>query len=740
MQLSLKQYAILLGAITIMIYSAFGYFTNYQIQAAKVKLAHWKSMTTKEELLNTIDSASAQGLKAAQKFSEWGEVRQQIQNPGFYGYWRDQRMMSADHLPSNAISANLYNASGESLLSIPPLFLPSRIDPQNPPAPYVIDVPEKGPLAVFIAPVTGQGGKSKMGFVAISIPFLPLITNGRFQHIQAESITLENKTDPIPLDIIFDYIGYQNKEDVSSSSVQTILTNTAQTLLIASMSIAVLLYVLLVYGIRRPLQQLIDHIHRLGKHPVEVHSYRFLKQLGVKELNEVGAALNTYQQELNSVYGSLDEKNKELLALAYTDPLTGIKNRRAFNDHWEQVARIADNSRLDISMMLFDIIHFKAINDSYGHKVGDEVLTVVAGLINSELRKGEHLYRLGGDEFGAVAINCNEAASLDIARRCIASVSRYDFKSFGIMEHVRISVGIACSSSGNKAELDNLAWQADSAIYLAKRPDSQDIVVFKPEMAKSSASLFSNYVYSAVFNAIETGEGLTIYYQPIIELSSAKTCYFESLVRIRYRDEVIPPGHIFPIITARNLDKEMDQAIVRAILDDLEHKRIPEGTGVSINLSGPSTGSSDLVSWLEPLASYLNDYTLVIEVTETTLITQMSKASENLKKLKKMGFLVALDDFGSGYSSLRYLGSMPVDIVKFDIFLINELNSPQQRLLIHHLCNMITAIGYKMVAEGIEDSDTHKQIILAGFDYGQGYLFGKPAEIELYIEPATATH
>ncbi|MDX2504130.1 MAG: bifunctional diguanylate cyclase/phosphodiesterase [Gammaproteobacteria bacterium] len=728
MKFSLKQYALLLSFLTFFIFIGFGWYTYNQIESAKITLADWKFKSTHEELTEAIKTAVEQGTRAVRKFAGWGESRQQILNSTFYSYWREQRMMSAGFLPTNALTAQLYNARGESLSAASELSLPFRIDPQHLPGHFVTQEKDQAAYAVFFASVYSQGGQSVIGFVSINLPFLPLITNHKFYHINEKSIRIKAQSGHIPMARIIDYIDYEKKQDISSIVVQTILDNTSNGLLIASLIIAVLLYILLVYGVKRPLQYLIDHIYLLRKNPDFLHSTRFLKQLPIKELNEVSQALNAYQEELNNVYGSLDEKNKELMQLAYTDVLTGIKNRRAFNEYWQQVCHIAENSRLDICMMLFDIDHFKAINDSYGHQVGDEVLAAISRLISCEFRKGELLYRLGGDEFGTVIINCNEKTGFEIARRCNESVSRFNFSSLGIMEKVQISIGIACTQSGNKVDLDNLGWQADSAVFQSKHPGKESVFAYHPEMASSSRSLFSNWMYSAVFKAIETGEGIKIHYQPIVKLSNNTISYYESLVKIQHKDEIIPPSHIFPIISARNLDAEMDQVIVKAIIDDLENERIPEGTGVSINLSGPSVSNTELISWVQPLSQYLSNYKLVFEITETTLISQMSKATDNLQQLKAMGFLIALDDFGSGYSSLRYLGSMPVDIVKFDISLIKDLENPRQHKLILNLCKMIKEIGYEMVAEGIEYSETHQSVVQAGFEYGQGFLFGKPGE------------
>lgn len=727
-ELSIRQYAIFSSATILCIFIIFGWYTFHQIELAKASLDEWKLKTISEELNDAITQMTTQGTKAVQKFSEWQEVRQHILNPAFYSYWRDQRMMNGNFLTVDAITANVYNINGQSLVSISDVELPLEINPENLPEPYVTWNNDGKSHMAFFTSVYSEGKQKVIGFVSISLPFISRLSNSRFHHIDENTIYIKPFSIQIPILEISKYIGYEKRQDIAELTVKTILTDAIQGLLIVSLIITLLLYFMFVFIVGSPLQDIIKHIHRLMKNPDLLHTARFVKRLPVRELNEVGIALNAYQEELNIVYSSLDDKNKELWSLANTDPLTETKNRRAFNAHWKYVCEVAINSRMYICMVLFDINHFKAINDSYGHQVGDDVLKTIANLVNTQLRKGDHLYRLGGDEFGTVIINCSKEIGSEICNRCLISVNQFDFKSFGIQENVKISIGIACTESGKKEDLDNLSWQADAAVYQAKRPVNKNFVLYQSEMADSSRSLFSSWIYSAIFDAIEAGKGLTLFYQPIINLKKGTISYYESLVRIKHKNELIPPSDIFPIISVRDLDKEMDQAIVKAIQNDLENNKIPTGTGISINLSGPSVVSDDLVNWLAPLRKYQDKYKLVFEVTETSLISQMSRATENLNKLKTMGFFVALDDFGSGYSSLRYLGSMPVDIVKFDISLINELKNPQKSSLIYNLCHMINEIGYEIVAEGIEDKNTHKQIILAGFHYGQGYHFGKPNE------------
>jgi EAL domain-containing protein (putative c-di-GMP-specific phosphodiesterase class I) len=235
-------------------------------------------------------------------------------------------------------------------------------------------------------------------------------------------------------------------------------------------------------------------------------------------------------------------------------------------------------------------------------------------------------------------------------------------------------------------------------------------------------------VNTAVYDAVIHGRGLLMHYQPIVDLQSGAICHYEALVRISQDDELIQPSNIFPVIEARRLEVELDRAVIRQVQADLKAGRVQPGTGVSINLSGPTLVHEQVCNWLAGFQPHLKDYRVMIEVTETALITQIGLANENLACLHGQGFEIALDDFGSGYSSVRYLASMPVDVVKFDISLIQGLLDETQGNIVSHLAQMILESGHQLVAEGIEDAATLHAVREAGFVRGQGYLVGRPSE------------
>jgi EAL domain-containing protein (putative c-di-GMP-specific phosphodiesterase class I) len=192
---------------------------------------------------------------------------------------------------------------------------------------------------------------------------------------------------------------------------------------------------------------------------------------------------------------------------------------------------------------------------------------------------------------------------------------------------------------------------------------------------------------------------------------------------------------IFPIIARRRLDVELDKAVLRAIEKDLESGLFPQGAGVSVNVSGALLALNDFCEFFGGLSKYLDRHPIIIEITETSFISHLQHASDCLRKMRQNGFLVALDDFGSGYSSIRYLANMPVDIVKFDISMVHDLNKDQRtRIIIEHTADLITTAGYKLVAEGIENAEILERAKALGPSHLQGYLFGHPKPLRMFAD------
>jgi EAL domain-containing protein (putative c-di-GMP-specific phosphodiesterase class I) len=359
--------------------------------------------------------------------------------------------------------------------------------------------------------------------------------------------------------------------------------------------------------------------------------------------------------------------------------------------------------------------------------VGDEVIRITASRIQQTLRQGDRLYRLGGDEFATFVLECGRRCAERLAERCLQAMRQEDFSRLGIHEPVNLSIGIALANGRRLPELSELKRRADMAMYHAKRPGTRRICFHESHMDADRGMLYSSQAIHAVQQAVRHGEGLEMHYQPIVDLSGERIAFLEALVRLRGDNGLFQPGQFLPIVEAHRLEEEFDFAILRTLQQELERGTLPAGVGVSLNLSANGLLSHRTMKLLESLAASAGSRPLLLEITESTLITRLQDATRQIGAAHELGYQVALDDFGSGYSSLRYLASMLVEMIKFDISMTRRIVAGgRERHMIQGIVQVIGEAGFRTVAEGIEDPDALSQVRKAGFTHGQGYLFGRP--------------
>ena len=734
--MSIKSYALSFIFFYILVFSISSFFAFIDILKLNDEIIETNRSSGKAELIEAINQLVNNHEIMVKEFSTWDEVRQQIDTPEHYPYWQTHRLLKAGKLPDAFIEASLYEKSGKILNKISTSTLPENIDTNK--TNSYFNIINNTIQLVIISPVlkskiskTSENAHSIVGYVATkSTIFSQLKRVKQFNHIVADSIKLEiHKKNHIEVEQLINFLTFNIKENteiiIISSQIQQILLKNTLVLI----TFALMFYFLISYFLSRPLHQMSAYIDTLENQAELQPGPDLDLQFHIHELEKVKLSLRDYQKKLQTVYSNLDEKNQELWNMAHHDALTGALNRRAFEEHWANIATLFSDSRCPVSLILFDINQFKSINDSYGHPVGDEVLKKIASAIQRVLRQGEKIYRIGGDEFSTILYNCKPEEAIRIASRCQTAISEISFTDENIKEPIRASIGVAHNDAHKPTSTSDLLWQADIAVYSAKKPGQSHIVTYSEKIKSISSTILSTKINNLVFDAIETGNNIHMFYQPIINLMNDETDYYEALLRIKDNGEIIAPGKIFQLIEAKKLDYELDKVIFKQIANDLQQGNIPDKTGVSINVSGPSIIHPEIIEQLSIFSPYLKEYKIVLEITETSLITNIDQATENINKLKQIGFLIALDDFGSGYSSISYLSTMPVDIVKFDISLIRQLEDDKQFSIIHHLANMIGETGHLLVAEGIETKELKDKIKHLGFNYAQGYLYGRPSPL-----------
>ncbi|MCU7905154.1 MAG: bifunctional diguanylate cyclase/phosphodiesterase [Candidatus Thiodiazotropha sp. (ex Epidulcina cf. delphinae)] len=723
--LSLSVFTTIFVAVFLILLFSLGHLAYREIEALEHSFRTAGELRADAEVRSALNDAIHLIAGSTKQLAASEEVAQQMNNAAFYTYRHRHRAKNNRFVSDHTLEVALYDRQGSVLSRTGTSLLPDKIDIGD--TGHYIQVSQYEPLLVVIEPVKDSLTKRNLGYIATLSRVLPTFNRpGQFSQVDPATLSIDIvEIDRISSQAFSRHILYRFSSDPYTEALKSATNETLLRLAGIAFILTLLIFPLATWLMNRPIMQLSQYIDRLKRNPHLTVGAETQQPFLIKELDKIRESLNAYHNQLNLVHFSLDEKTRELHNLAHRDPLTSTMSRSAFDSYWREVNDVFQYSRNQVCLMLFDINHFKALNDTYGHQAGDKVLIAISQTIKNMLQGREQLFRLGGDEFATLLIGCNTCKAMQIAKRCHLAITNYPFEKLGINEPVRMSIGLA-HTSNETYSFDSLQWQADIAIHFAKRPRYSNIVRFTRDLAKNARGLYSNRTHSAVYEAIASGSGLIMHYQPIVNLERGEPHYYEALARIVHEGQLIMPSHIFPLVEARSLELDLDRQVIAKIISDLQNRVIPIGTGVSINISAPTLVESELLNWLTVFKTYMKDYKLLIEVTETALITQLQTARNNLESLRSMGFRVALDDFGSGYSSLRYLGAMPVDVVKFDIALTRLVDDQTNNPILNYLAKMITESGHLLVAEGIETAQAAEQLAKLGFRYGQGYYYGRP--------------
>jgi diguanylate cyclase (GGDEF)-like protein len=428
--------------------------------------------------------------------------------------------------------------------------------------------------------------------------------------------------------------------------------------------------------------------------------------------------------------------------LARHDALTGLPNRRSF---LEQLGVLEASSHpKSTAVFIVDLDHFKPINDLYGHRLGDEVLRVVAARIRDIV--GDHVLiaRLGGDEFGILMhFTSDDEGPSRVARRIVYDLAE-PIKLAALSPQVGASVGIAIyTPETNKGPLtkqdgsaaDTVMRQADMAMYRAKTRGGGAYHFFEQEMDEQLQQRIQ--LEREIRSAIQTGQ-IIPYYQSLIDLSTGEVIGFEILARWQHPTRgLLQPAVLIPIAEDTGTISEMTYALLRQAIADAS--TWPAHFTISINLS-PRQFADKLLA--PRILGILTEHSfpahrLEIEITENALIKNIDETKEVLELLRKLGVRVALDDFGSGYSGLYHLRQFKLDTIKIDrSFVTGMLSNPEDGKLVEAIVSFSHALGLAATAEGIETVEVRDRLKELGCNTGQGFYYSEPqpyAEVQRYL-------
>ncbi|HEU0075194.1 MAG TPA: EAL domain-containing protein [Dehalococcoidia bacterium] len=428
-----------------------------------------------------------------------------------------------------------------------------------------------------------------------------------------------------------------------------------------------------------------------------------------------------------------DRMQSALLEVANLDSLTGLPGRSYFQDEVNLSISRGEHG----AVLFMDVDDFKAINDSLGHSAGDELLRSLASCLSKELRQNDLLARLGGDEFAVLLRGASRAQAKLVAERLLRSVREMKSISADQPFTSTISIGAALFPA-HGTSVDELLGHADLAMYQVKREGRNSLHFFQATHRVKENSISRVVWKQKILDALDTNS-FELHAQPIYELSTGRLGCYELLLRLKEPNgKLILPARFLPVAERSGLMQQIDAWVIKRSLDIAKQlSMMPRPAKIAFNLSASAVGNPVLLDLIrrESARLKLETDSVSIEVTETALISDLSVARTFLHSLKDLGFLLALDDFGAGFSSLSRLKEIPADYLKIDgSFVENVSRSPEDRHFIRAIADLASGLGIGAVAESIEDAEAVDILISLGVLNGQGFYLGRPRPINEVLE------
>jgi diguanylate cyclase (GGDEF)-like protein len=426
-----------------------------------------------------------------------------------------------------------------------------------------------------------------------------------------------------------------------------------------------------------------------------------------------------------------DARTLEAMQEAFRDPLTGLANRRLLLDRLDQALRRHHEGHAGPTVLFVDLDRFKSVNDTLGHAAGDVLLRDVADRIGAAIVPGATAARFGGDEFAVLLPDDDAQAAAVLAGRILAAL-RAPFVVWGKTQHVGATIGIAhggelCPGEG----ADELLSHADVAMYRGKAAGGGRVTTYDPRMR---VELLARLELQADIQAALDRRELAVHYQPIVDLRTGRTTGLEALLRWEHPGRgPVPPTAFIPAAEQTGAIVPIGRWVLgEACVQVARWRRHDPGLTVSVNASAHQVRDAGFRQDVQDALSRagLPAAALVLEITESVLLEDDDETVVRLRALRDLGVSIALDDFGTGYSSLGYLRRFPVDTLKIDrSFVSGPASETGDDQLVRTILDLGRAYGLGVVAEGIEDDAQHRRLQALGCRLGQGYHFGRPADV-----------
>ena len=424
----------------------------------------------------------------------------------------------------------------------------------------------------------------------------------------------------------------------------------------------------------------------------------------------------------------LKEQKNILHYQAHHDALTGLPNRTLLNDRLEQAIEKAKRSKTSMALLFIDLDHFKEINDSLGHEMGDKVLTEVTQKLKETIRDEDTLARLGGDEFTIILEGIAEGHDASVLAQKLLKVLSKPLNIEGHELYVSSSIGISLyPDDGTSAQ--NLLKYADSAMYKAKDNGRNSFQFYSAEMTELA---FEKVVMEAALRSAVINEEFVVYYQAQVDAPSNKLIGMEALVRWQHPTMgMISPDKFIPLAERTGLIVELDRLVMKIAMNQITewYKKGLDPGSLAINLAVKQLKKDDFIEMFKKMMKEIEckPEWLEFEVTEGQIMTNPEEAVKILKQISDLGIELAIDDFGTGYSSLSYLKKLPIDKLKIDQSFVRDLPDDEEDAgITKAVIALAKSLNLKIIAEGVETKEQKEFLVKHGCNNIQGYYYSKP--------------
>ncbi len=430
----------------------------------------------------------------------------------------------------------------------------------------------------------------------------------------------------------------------------------------------------------------------------------------------------------------LEKEKKELYAIARTDSLSGLANRNALKEYLERLIANTDREEKEFAMLFLDLDHFKSVNDSLGHNIGDDLLKRIAGIVNNILRPSDYVARVGGDEFVVILQEYNSLRELTTIVDRVQNTLKNTIVVQSHPINISSSVGIAFYPKDGE-DIVTLMKNSDIAMYEAKKNGRSQYHFFTEELNKRVQDVIA--LEKDMKEALRNSE-FELYYQPKIDIGSEKIIGAEALIRwVSPTKGTVSPGDFISLAEENGFIIELGEWIFNTAI---KQQKLFEEKGidikVSINLSPKQLLVDNFVeNFIESIESVgANPSSIDIEITENLFYEHNNKNVEALGAIHDYGVSISLDDFGTGYSSLSYLKDFPIDCLKIDKAFIDDFDTERGCVFLETIVRMGQTLKMDVIAEGVETEEQLKYLKSIGCNEYQGFYSAKPMNSQEFEE------